>query len=65
MQGETFAELMEAAGQALSYERGAREGYRVVQAESLMSRPKTLAKETVSPESKPKFQRKHKNAPHR
>lgn len=26
---ETFAELMESAGQALDYERGAREGYRV------------------------------------
>lgn len=26
---ETFAELMKSAGQALRYERGAREGYRV------------------------------------
>jgi putative transcriptional regulator len=28
---ETFAELMESAGQALDYEHGAREGYRVTQ----------------------------------
>ena len=31
MGDETFAELMESAEQALSYERGAREGYRVTQ----------------------------------
>ncbi len=31
MSEETFAELMESAGQALAYERGAREGYRVTQ----------------------------------
>jgi putative transcriptional regulator len=31
MSDETFAELMESAGQALDYERGAREGYRVTQ----------------------------------
>jgi len=29
MSDEAFAELMESAGQALEYERGAREGYRV------------------------------------
>lgn len=32
MSDETFAELMESASQALQYERGAREGYRVTQA---------------------------------
>lgn len=31
MSDETFAELMESAGQALDYERGTREGYRVTQ----------------------------------
>lgn len=31
MSDETFAELMESAGQSLNYERGAREGYRVTQ----------------------------------
>lgn len=31
MSDETFAELMESAGQALDYERGARESYRVTQ----------------------------------
>jgi hypothetical protein len=31
MQDGTFAELMEAAEQALAYERGAREGYRIMQ----------------------------------
>jgi putative transcriptional regulator len=31
MSDETFAELMESAEQALAYERGAREGFRVTQ----------------------------------
>lgn len=31
MSDETFAELMESAGQALKYERGERAGYRVTQ----------------------------------
>lgn len=31
MSDETFAELMESAEQALAYERGAREGYRITQ----------------------------------
>jgi putative transcriptional regulator len=31
MSDETFAELMESADQALAYEQGAREGYRVTQ----------------------------------
>lgn len=62
MQDETFAELIESAGQALAYERGARDGYRVVQVESTKSARKASAGETVSPKSNPSSRRKHKNA---
>jgi hypothetical protein len=62
MQDETFAELIESAGQALAYERGARDGYRVVQVESTKSPREASAGETVSPKSNPSSQRKHKNA---
>jgi hypothetical protein len=60
MQDGTFAELMEAAEQALAYERGEREGYRVMQVESLMSPWRSLAGEAIPPKSNPGFWRKHK-----
>jgi len=62
IQDRTFAELMEAAEQALSYERGARDGYRVTQMESIRSLRKAPAGEAASPESNPSSRRKHKNA---
>lgn len=62
IQDETFAELMEAAEQALAYERGARDGYRVTQMESTRSPRKAPAGGAVSPESNPSSRRKHKNA---
>jgi hypothetical protein len=58
----TFAELMEAAEQALTYERGARDGYRVTQVESTESPRKDPAGEVVSPKSNPSSRRKRKNA---
>lgn len=62
MQTGTFAELIEAAEQALAYERGARDGYRVTQMESTKSPRKAPAGEAVSPESNPSSRRKRKNA---
>jgi hypothetical protein len=62
MQDKTFAELMESAGQALAYESGAREGYRVMRVESSKSPRGIPAGETVFPESQPESRRKHKNA---
>jgi hypothetical protein len=47
MRAGTFAELVKAAEQALAYERGAREGYRVVQVESSKSPRKAPAGEVV------------------
>ncbi len=61
MRDGTFAELMDAAEQALAYERGAREGYRVVQAESIKSPLRFPVSEVVSPKSNPSSRRKHKN----
>jgi len=60
MQDGTFAELMESAEQALTYERGAREDYRVMQVESPKAPQRTPAGEAVSPESKTGYRRKHK-----
>lgn len=65
MEDGTFAELVEAAEQALAYERGAREGYRVMQVESPKSPRKAPAGEAVSPKSKPEHQRKHKHRANR
>ncbi len=62
MQDGAFSELMEAAGQALVYERGARDGYRVVRVERSKSLLKVSASETVPPKSKLSSRRKHKNA---
>jgi hypothetical protein len=56
-----FAELMEAAEQALAYERGARDGYRVVQVESTTSLRKFPSSKVV-PKSSPSSRQKHKNA---
>jgi hypothetical protein len=61
MQDGPFAELMEAAEQALAYERGARDDYRTMQVESPKSLGKTRTREAVSPEGKSGSQRKHKN----
>lgn len=61
MQDETFAGLIESARQALAYERGARDGYRVVQVKSTESPWKDSAGETVSPKSNPSSRRKRKN----
>jgi hypothetical protein len=65
MQDGTFAELMEAAEQALTYERGAREGYRVVLVDGPVSPQRDPASEKVHPKSKPGFRRNHKNTSHR
>ena len=62
MQDETFAELIESARQALVYERGAREGYRVVQVKSTKFPQKASAGETVSLRSNPSSRQKHKSA---
>jgi hypothetical protein len=62
MQDGAFSELMEAAGQALAYERGARDGYRVVRVGRSKSPLKVSAGEAVPPKSKPSPRRKHKNA---
>lgn len=48
-----FAELMEAAEQALTYERGAREGYRVMRADGSGSPRRVPTSETVSPKCNP------------
>ena len=62
MQDGTFAELMEAAEQALAYERGARDGYKVVQVESPTSPRKAPVGEAVSQKTNLGSRRKHKNA---
>lgn len=61
MQVGTFAELMEAAEQALAYERGEGDDYRVVQVESLMSSRRIPADEASPLKSKLGPRRKHKN----
>ncbi|MDQ3816279.1 MAG: hypothetical protein M3362_01145 [Acidobacteriota bacterium] len=65
MQDGAFAELMEAAKQALAYERGAREGYTIIQVEGSKSPRKIAAGETVSTEGQPESRRKHKNTTHK
>ena len=62
VQDGTFAELMEAAEHALAYECGAREGYRVMQADGLGSPRRVLASEAVSPKYNPGSRQKHKTA---
>lgn len=62
MQDGTFAELMEAAEQALAYERGVRDGYKVMQVESAKSPQKALAGKVASPKSNPSSRRNRKNA---
>lgn len=59
MQEGTFAELMEAAEQALAYERGARKGYRVTQVQSSISLQWVPTSEAVSPKRDPGSRRKH------
>jgi hypothetical protein len=61
MRDGTFAELMEAGEQALAYERGARDGYRVIQVESTKS-PRKVPSSKVVPKSSPSSWQKHKNA---
>jgi hypothetical protein len=58
----TFAELMEAAEQALAYERGAREGYRVMRADGPMSPRRVPTSEAASPKCNPCSRRKHKKS---
>lgn len=62
MSGGTFAELMKAAEQALAYERGARDGYRVAQVESPVTPKKGLTGEAVPSKTNPGSRRKLKNA---
>lgn len=63
MQEGTFAELIEAAEQALAYERGAREGYRVIKVDSSMLPRRVPASESVSPKVKLNSQGKPKEKP--
>lgn len=56
-----FAELMEAGEQALAYERGARDGYRVEQVEGTKSLLRIPSSKAV-PKRSPSSRRKHKNA---
>ena len=60
MQDGTFAELMRAAEQALAYERGARDGYKVVQVESPKSLRMTPVGEALSQKTNLGSRRKHK-----
>ncbi len=61
MSDETFAELMESAKQALAYESGARENYRVTQVK-IPASTKTISAGKVIPQGgTPKYDRKHKN----
>jgi hypothetical protein len=63
MHDETFAELMESAKQALAYESGAHENYRVTPVE-IPASTKTISAGKVIPQgSIPKYYRKHKNVP--
>lgn len=61
MQDGAFAELLEAGEQALAYERGARDGYRVVQVDSTNS-PRKVPSSKAAPKRSPSSWRKHKNA---
>jgi hypothetical protein len=61
MQDGTFAELMEAAAQALAYERGARDGYRVMLVDSIKPPRKVPASEVV-PKSNLISRQQRKNA---
>ena len=58
----TFAELKESAEQALAYERGAREGYRVTQAQSNKSSTKISAAKAKSAKSRLRAYRKNKDS---
>jgi hypothetical protein len=62
MQDGTFAELMEAAEQALAYERGAREGYRVVRVDSSKPPRRSVANAAVSTKRNSGSRRKYKKA---
>lgn len=61
IQDGAFAELMEAGEQTLAYERGARDGYRVVQVESTNS-PRRVPSSKAVPKRSPSSRRKHKDA---
>jgi len=52
---ETFAELMESARQALAYESGAREDYRVTRVEIPASTKTISASKVISQGSIPKY----------
>ncbi len=61
MRDETFTELMESARQALAYENGAHENYRVTWVE-IPASTKTISSSKVIPQGNiPKYYRKHKN----
>ena len=59
MSDETFAELMESFMQALAYERGEREGYRITRA--VVPKKSMLRGEIISTRNTLKPRRKHKN----
>jgi hypothetical protein len=60
MRDETFAELMDSARQALAYESGAREDYRVTRVEIPVSTKKISVGKAIPQGSIPKYHRKHK-----
>jgi hypothetical protein len=60
MRNETFAELMDSARQALAYESGARENYRVTRVEIPASTKTIAAGKAIPQGSTPKYYRKHK-----
>lgn len=60
MRDETFAELMDSARQALAYECGERENYRVTRIEIPASTKTISAGKVISQRSTPKYYRKHK-----
>lgn len=62
MHDGAFSELMEAARQTLAYERGARDGYRVVRVGCSKSLLKVSAGEAVPPKNKLTSRQKQKNA---
>lgn len=59
---ETFAELKESAVQALAYERGAPEGYRVTLAQSNKSPTRISAGKVASAKSRRRAYQKNKDS---
>jgi len=62
MRDEAFAELVDSARQALAYESGEHENYRVTRVEIPASTKTISARKVISQGSIPKYYRKHKNA---